>query len=279
VHSKHWLLEQCQSENLCSLREGKDRLAVSVIWTVDPDNDFEVLDVWSGRTIIRSRHQMSYAQAQAILDGQPLCEGWEIDGGPGHLAQLQSDLRNLATFSQIQSEIDMTIYSEDTVIDEQSRATSHKDFIYKEHLSANAIEEGTANGDLRIGIFHASKYTPDEGFVRPSNKGEASLLEILVPGRKLQNRALHGDLVAVHVFVSGNAEKQKSVELDDGSIDGETLNVAQNGSSHYGVHESLNLVGDDEEEHENHPVTVKHGVIKGEIVGIIQGPKEIMWLV
>jgi exoribonuclease R len=172
--------------------------------------------------------------------------------------------------SLIQSEIDMTIYSEDTVIDEQSRATSHKDFIYKEHLSANAIEEGTANGDLRIGIFHASKYTPDEGFVRPSNKGEASLLEILVPGRKLQNRALHGDLVAVHVFVSGNAEKQKSVELDDGSIDGETLNVAQNGSSHYGVHESLNLVGDDEEEHENHPVTVKHGVIKGEIVGIIQ---------
>jgi exoribonuclease R len=129
----------------------------------------------------------------------------------------------------IQSEIDMTIYSEDTVIDEQSRATSHKDFIYKEHLSANAIEEGTANGNLRIGIFHA-----------------------------------------VHVFVSGNAEKQKSVELDDGSIDGETLNIAQNGSSHYGVHESLNLVGDDEEEHENHPVTVKHGVIKGEIVGIIQ---------
>jgi hypothetical protein len=44
---------------------------------------------------------MSYAQAQAILDGQPLCEGWEIDGGPGHLAQLQSDLRNLATFSQV----------------------------------------------------------------------------------------------------------------------------------------------------------------------------------
>jgi hypothetical protein len=78
--------------------------------------------------------------------------------------------------SQImQSEVDMTIYSEDTVIDEQSRATSHKEFIYKEHLSANAIEEGTANGDLRIGIFHASKYTPDEGFVHPSNKDKASL--------------------------------------------------------------------------------------------------------
>jgi hypothetical protein len=72
----------------------------------------------------------------------------------------------------IQSEIDMTIYSEYTVIDEQSRATAHKDF--KEHLSANAIEEGAANGDLRIDIFHASKYTPDEGFVHPNNTGEAS---------------------------------------------------------------------------------------------------------
>jgi DIS3-like exonuclease 1 len=101
--STYHMLPPILSENLCSLREGKDRLAVSVIWTVDPDNDFEVLDVWSGRTIIRSRHQMSYAQARAILDGQPLCERWEIDGGPGHLAQLQSDLHNLAMFAQLET--------------------------------------------------------------------------------------------------------------------------------------------------------------------------------
>ena len=42
-----------------------------------------------------------------------------------------------------------------------------------------------------------------------------------------------------------------------------------NGSSHYGVHESLNLIEDDEEEPENHPVATKHGVIQGEVVGII----------
>lgn len=46
------------SENLCSLIGGKDRLAVSVVWTVDPDNEFEVLDVWFGRTVIQSRHQV-----------------------------------------------------------------------------------------------------------------------------------------------------------------------------------------------------------------------------
>ena len=39
------------SEHLCSLREGQDRLAVSVIWTVS--KDFSVLDTWYGRTIIR----------------------------------------------------------------------------------------------------------------------------------------------------------------------------------------------------------------------------------
>lgn len=53
------------SENLCSLIGGKDRLAVSVVWTVDPDNDFEVLDVWFGRTIIQSRHQVEHFDAIA----------------------------------------------------------------------------------------------------------------------------------------------------------------------------------------------------------------------
>ena len=102
VGSTYHMLPPILSENLCSLHEGKDRLAVSVICTVDRDNDFEILDVWSGKTIVRSRHHMSYAQAQAILDGQPLCDGWEIDGGPEHLSQLQFDLHNLETLAQIQ---------------------------------------------------------------------------------------------------------------------------------------------------------------------------------
>ena len=31
-----------------------------------------------------------------------MCDGWEIDGGPEHLSQLQFDLHNLATLAQIQ---------------------------------------------------------------------------------------------------------------------------------------------------------------------------------
>ncbi|GIM17195.1 hypothetical protein Vretimale_19713, partial [Volvox reticuliferus] len=93
------------SEQLCSLRQGVERLAVSVIWTlrrrrtqpqqqlgklaarsngdgaggdggVDAgreeleEYEYDVEDVWYGRTVIRSRHQLHYQQAQDILDGR-----------------------------------------------------------------------------------------------------------------------------------------------------------------------------------------------------------------
>ncbi|CAG9461938.1 unnamed protein product [Pedinophyceae sp. YPF-701] len=55
------------SGNLCSLVSNVDRLAVSVIWTLD--EDFEPVDVWYGRTVIRSKYKLHYQQAQDILDG------------------------------------------------------------------------------------------------------------------------------------------------------------------------------------------------------------------
>ena len=48
---------------LCSLREGKDRYAVSVVITVDTATDL-VTDVWYGRTVIRSRHAFSYEEVR-----------------------------------------------------------------------------------------------------------------------------------------------------------------------------------------------------------------------
>lgn len=54
------------SEKLCSLNGGVDRLAVSVVWTVDPENDFEILDVWFGRTIIHSKHQVIFTISFAV---------------------------------------------------------------------------------------------------------------------------------------------------------------------------------------------------------------------
>ncbi|BDA44024.1 DIS3-like exonuclease 1 [Coccomyxa sp. Obi] len=63
------MLPSLLSEHLCSLRARTDRLAVSVLWTLSPD--LEVRDVWFGRTIIRSRYQLEYQQAQDIMDGRP----------------------------------------------------------------------------------------------------------------------------------------------------------------------------------------------------------------
>lgn len=61
------MLPTILSANLCSLHENKDRLTVSVIWTLDSNGT--VLDVWYGRTVIKSKHALHYKQAQNILDG------------------------------------------------------------------------------------------------------------------------------------------------------------------------------------------------------------------
>ncbi|XP_062570855.1 DIS3-like exonuclease 1 [Saccostrea cucullata] len=55
------------SANLCSLISGVDRYAMSVMWELD--KNFEVVDVWYGKTIIRSSYKLFYEMAQAINDG------------------------------------------------------------------------------------------------------------------------------------------------------------------------------------------------------------------
>lgn len=44
---------------------------------------------------------MFYAQAQAILDGKVLPDGWQIHGDIDELTQVRSDLCLLANFSQV----------------------------------------------------------------------------------------------------------------------------------------------------------------------------------
>ncbi|KAA3673549.1 DIS3-like exonuclease 1, partial [Paragonimus westermani] len=55
------------SGDLCSLWSGVDRYAVSVLWEIDFDN-FEVLNIWYGRTVIRSSYKLTYEVAQRIYD-------------------------------------------------------------------------------------------------------------------------------------------------------------------------------------------------------------------
>lgn len=61
------MLPPLLSEHMGSLNPGKDRLAFSMFWDIDPAG--EVLDRWIGRTIIRSCCKLSYEHAQCIIDG------------------------------------------------------------------------------------------------------------------------------------------------------------------------------------------------------------------
>jgi len=63
------MLPSVLSSNLCSLLGGKERYAVSVLWELDAKK-YEVLNVWYGRTVIKSRYKLAYATAQKIIDGE-----------------------------------------------------------------------------------------------------------------------------------------------------------------------------------------------------------------
>ena len=72
------MLPRSLCEHVCSLQPEKSRLAFSVVYKLAPDGD--VIEDWIGKTVIRSRCQMSYDHAQVIsttcsallsLDGRP----------------------------------------------------------------------------------------------------------------------------------------------------------------------------------------------------------------
>jgi exosome complex exonuclease DIS3/RRP44 len=61
------MLPELLSEDLCSLREGVDRLAFSVIWELE-EATARVLSARFARTLIRSVRSFSYAEAQACIE-------------------------------------------------------------------------------------------------------------------------------------------------------------------------------------------------------------------
>lgn len=58
------MLPKLLAEDLCSLVGGQDRLAVSVVWHVDPSGPSIVGRPWFGRTVIHNRQQLSYPQVR-----------------------------------------------------------------------------------------------------------------------------------------------------------------------------------------------------------------------
>lgn len=61
------MLPEVLSNELCSIRQDEDKLAFSTIFKINKANG-EVMDVWYGRTIIRSNKRFTYEEAQEIID-------------------------------------------------------------------------------------------------------------------------------------------------------------------------------------------------------------------
>src|SRR5204862_3443752 len=58
--------------SICSLEPGKDRLSISVIFTISlEESTFGIVgNVWMGRSVIQSKAKLSYDFVQKVIDGE-----------------------------------------------------------------------------------------------------------------------------------------------------------------------------------------------------------------
>lgn len=61
------MLPERLSNGICSLKPNEDRLAFSVIFTINGDGN--ILSTWQGKTVIHSDRRFSYEEAQEIIEG------------------------------------------------------------------------------------------------------------------------------------------------------------------------------------------------------------------
>lgn len=61
------MLPERLSNGICSLKPHEDRLAFSVIFTLDSDGN--ILETWQGKTVIHSDRRFTYEEAQEIIEG------------------------------------------------------------------------------------------------------------------------------------------------------------------------------------------------------------------
>lgn len=90
------MLPPALSEQLCSLLPGQDRLAFSVVFTMD--NDAKVLKKWYGKTIIRSTAKLTYPDAQRVINGQSL---GDLSVDPTHSSSdIERDITSLQNLAK-----------------------------------------------------------------------------------------------------------------------------------------------------------------------------------
>ncbi|KAF9075734.1 SSD1 protein [Rhodocollybia butyracea] len=90
------MLPPALSEQLCSLVPGQDRLAFSVIFSLS--KEAKIIKKWFGKTVIRSAAQLSYDDAQDVIEGKSL---GEVPVIPAHGAgDIEHDIKILHGLSK-----------------------------------------------------------------------------------------------------------------------------------------------------------------------------------
>jgi ribonuclease R len=158
------MLPHALSSDLCSLRPGEDRLALSVLLTLD--GEARVQRHRLVRAVIRSRHKLAYEQAQAVLDGGARIDV-ETDTALGQLVALSRALRRdrqergSLDFDLPEARVILGSAGEPTDIQRVPRLESHRlieDFM----LLANetVARQGSA---ARAPFLYRIHEKPDEG--------------------------------------------------------------------------------------------------------------------
>lgn len=87
------MLPPALSEQLCSLVPGEDRLAFSVLFTINDEG--KVLKKWFGKTVIRSTAKLSYSDVQWVIDHRG-AHGVVVE----HHSDIVADVKSLADIAQ-----------------------------------------------------------------------------------------------------------------------------------------------------------------------------------
>ena len=92
--------------------------------------------------------------------------------------------------------------------------------VFPEHLPLTSIQIGIKNGRYQQGVFQGSRENYQEGKVKLELKGGKSQEDkyVLVKGLKNLNRSVHGDLVAVEIFVESEWTVPSDLVLKDAEL-------------------------------------------------------------
>lgn len=155
------------SSNLCALRAGKDRLAVSVLVTLDAEG--QVIEYEIQPTVIQVDYQLSYQQAQAILE--------RLSGQPAAV--------DIAQFSSIYELLDQ-IAALSKALERQRRRRG----AFELNLPEKPMSGNTSDTEVGKLLFSPKFHYDDEGalgamVVTPSTPTHAMIAELMLLANQL----------------------------------------------------------------------------------------------